>query len=202
MNPEGYIKFNLDWNETGPVIPAEEFVALSTWREVLYNLEMIGADDQGYGFGNISVRKDRTKNFYITGSATGPVKTLGEEHYSLVTGFDIKANSLSCMGPVKASSESMSHAMVYTTLPEMNAVIHIHHHVFWANLLDKVPATPENIDYGTPEMAMAIQELLAKPGVKDGRVIVMAGHRDGILFFGKHLDEAGAFLLSYFNEVV
>ena len=96
----------------------------------------------------------------------------------------------------------MSHAIVYSTLPEMNAVIHIHHKIFWNNLLDKVPATPENIEYGTPEMATAIQELLGIPSVLDRRVIVMAGHQDGILFFGKHLDEAGAFILSYFNEVV
>ena len=51
-------------------------------------------------------------------------------------------------------------------------------------------------------MAMAIQELLGKQEVKDRRVIVMAGHPDGILFFGKNLDEAGAFILSYYNEVV
>ncbi|MBL7114076.1 MAG: class II aldolase/adducin family protein [Bacteroidales bacterium] len=202
MNGEGYIKFNIDWKESAPVIPAEEFIALNTWREVLYKLEMIGADDQGIGFGNISVRKDRTRNFFITGSATGSATTLGEEHYSLVTGFDIKSNTLSCIGPVKASAESLSHAAVYSTLPEMNAVIHIHHHVFWTNLLEKVAATSDNIDYGTPEMATAIQELLCREGVKDRRVIVMAGHTDGILFFGKHLDEAGAFILSYFNEVV
>jgi len=202
MNQEESIKYNIDWNESESLIPAEEFIVMSTWREVLYNLEMIGVNDQGYGFGNISVRKDRTRNFYITGSATGSIVTLGEEHYSLVTGFDIISNSVSCKGPVKASAESMSHAVIYSTLPEMNAVIHIHHNVFWNNLLDKVPATPENVEYGTPEMAMAIKKLLETPGASDGRVIVMTGHTDGILFFGKHLDEAGAFVLSYFNEVV
>jgi len=202
MNKESYIKFNLDWNETEPLIPAEEFNVMSTWREVLYNLEMIGADSQGIGFGNISVRKDRTRNFFITGSATGSITTLGEEHYSLVTGYDIISNSVSCRGPVKASAESMSHAVVYSTLPEMNAVIHIHHQVFWNNLLDKVPATPESIEYGTPGMALAIQELLGQAEVLERRVIIMKGHPDGILFFGRHLDEAGAFVLSYFNEVV
>jgi L-ribulose-5-phosphate 4-epimerase len=202
MKSEGYIKFNLDWKESGPVITAEEFIALNTWREVLYKLDMIGVNDEGFGFGNISVRKDRTRNFYITGSATGSIVSLGEEHYSLVTGFDINSNSLSCTGPVKASAESLSHAAVYSTLPEINAVMHIHHHVFWINLLKKVAATPENIEFGTPEMATAIQELLCREGVKERRVIVMAGHPGGILFFGKHIDEAGAFILSYFNEVV
>jgi hypothetical protein len=202
MNPEGYIKYNIDWTETDPLIPAEEFIMLNTWREVLYNLQMIGVDDQGYGYGNISVRKDRTKNFYITGTATGSMEMLEEEHYCLVTGFDIESNSLYCKGPVKASSEAMSHAAVYYALPEINAVIHIHHHEFWSNLLNKVPVTPGNIEYGTPEMANAIKELLEIPEVKDKRVIVLAGHPDGILFFGNHLDEAGAFILSYFNEVV
>ena len=199
---EGYIKYNIEWTESEPVVPMEEFIALNTWREVLYNLKMIGVDDKGFGFGNISVRKDRTRNFYITGTATGSIETLGEEHYCLVTDFNVDVNSLSCKGPVKASSEAMSHATVYSTLPEINAVIHIHHHVFWTNLFDKVPATPEHAEYGTPEMANAINSLLLTPGVKEKRVIVMAGHPDGILFFGKHLDEAGAFILSYFNEAV
>ena len=202
MNEKGYIKYNLDWTESEPVIPAEEFVALNTWREVLYNLQMIGVNKQGFGYGNISIRKDRTKHFFITGSETGAIRSLGEEHYCLVTGYNILSNSLSCRGPVKASSESMSHAVVYHTLPEINAVIHIHHHDFWSALLDKVPVTPKHIEYGTPEMAESIRELLRIPGVKEKRVIVMAGHRDGILFFGKHLDEAGAFILSYFNETV
>ncbi len=202
MIGEGYIKYNLDWQETEPLIPAEEFITLNTWREVLYKLEMIGINDQGLGFGNISVRKDRTRNFYITGSMTGSITTLGEEHYCLVTGFDINSNALSCKGPVRASSESMTHAVVYSSRPEMNAVIHIHHPVFWTNLLAKVAATPDSIAYGTPEMARAIQELLDNPEVVERRVIVMAGHSGGILFFGKQIDEAGAFILSYFNEIV
>ena len=86
MSEEGYIKFNLDWKESDPVIPVKEYITLSTWREVLYNLEMIGEDDQGYGFGNISVRKDRTRNFYITGSATGSIESLGEDKFIILQG--------------------------------------------------------------------------------------------------------------------
>lgn len=163
---------------------------------------MIGVDKQGFGYGNISIRKDRTKHFFITGSETGAVKSLGEEHYCLVTDYNILSNSLSCKGPVKASSESMSHAAVYDSVSEINAVIHIHHHNLWNTLLDKVPVTPEHVEYGTPEMAESIKRLLKIPGVKEKRIIVMAGHTDGILFFGKHLDEAGAYTLSYFNETV
>jgi len=199
---EGYIKFTLDWQETDPLIPVEAFVKLNAWREILYNLDMIGADSQGIGFGNISVRDPGSPRFYITGSATGKERILGEEHYCLVTGFDLERNALSGEGPVKPSAESMSHAVIYAIDPGTNAVIHIHHKLFWEKLLYQVPTTPETAEYGTPEMAEEIKILLANPDNFAKRVVVMAGHPDGIIFFGKDLDEAGAYTLSYFNEVL
>jgi len=30
----------------------------------------------------------------------------------------------------------------------------------------------------------------------------MGGHKDGIILFGKDMDEAGAYTLSYYNEIV
>jgi L-ribulose-5-phosphate 4-epimerase len=71
---EGYIKFIVDWNKTGPLIPSLELEKINIWREILYNLGMVGADSEGIGFGNLSIRKTGTDHFYITGSATGSLK--------------------------------------------------------------------------------------------------------------------------------
>ena len=118
MQPgEGYIKFVINWTKTGPVISADELDKINTWREVLYSLSMIGSDEQGIGFGNISICKSGTKHFYITGSATGSLKNLNEQHYCLVTGYNLDENTLVCTGPIKASSESMSHAAIYSEFP-------------------------------------------------------------------------------------
>jgi len=199
---EGYIKFIVDWSKTGPLIPSAELEKLNTWRDLLYNLDMIGADKEGIGFGNLSIRKQGTSHFYITGSATGSLKNLGPEHYCLVTGFNLDENILKCIGPIKASSESMSHAVVYSEFPGAGSVIHIHHNVFWKSLMNRVPTTARNVEYGTPEMAKEIIRLLREPGTLEGRIIVMGGHRDGIIVFGKDIDDAGSYVLSYYNAVL
>jgi L-ribulose-5-phosphate 4-epimerase len=203
MNPgEGYIKFVVNWTKIEPGIPMEELEKLNTWREVLCNLGMIGADEQGIGFGNISIRKLGTKHFYITGSATGSLKNLNKQHYCLVTGYNLDENTLACTGPIKASSESMSHAAVYSEFPGAGAVIHIHHNAFWTSLLNRVPTTQKGVEYGTPEMAREIIRLLREPGTLEGRIIVMGGHKDGIVVFGKDLDDAGRYVLSYYNTII
>jgi ribulose-5-phosphate 4-epimerase/fuculose-1-phosphate aldolase len=203
MKPgEGYIKFIVNWQKTGPVIPAEEFIKINAWRDMLYGLGMIGADKKGIGFGNISLRKKESNHFYITGSATGSLKNLDEQHYCLISSYNIEENTLACTGPIKASSESMSHAVIYAESPETGAVIHIHHRLFWTSLLNRVPTTSKNVEYGTPEMAREIIRLLKEPGTYEGRIILMGGHKDGIILFGKDMDEAGAYTLSYYNEVI
>jgi hypothetical protein len=203
MEPgEGYIKFLIKWEKTAPVITTGELEKLNTWRDILYNLGMIGADHEGIGFGNISIRKEGSKHFYISGSATGILKNLNQDHYCLVTGFNFDENSLECTGPIKASAESMSHAAIYSEFPGAGAVIHIHQNLFWNRLLYRVPTTRKDAEYGTPEMAREIIRLLREPGTLEGRIIVMGGHPDGIIIFGKDLDDAGAYTLSYYNTIL
>lgn len=203
MKPgEGYIKFVVNWKKTRPVIPVEELIKTTAWRDVLYSLGMIGADKKGIGFGNISLRKKGSHHFYITGSATGSLKNLDEQYYCLVTGYNLKENTLACTGPIRASSESMSHAAIYSEFPGTGSVIHIHHNLFWTSLVNRVPTTSKKAEYGTPEMAREIIRLLREPGTLEGRIIVMGGHKDGIILFGKDIDEAGAYTLSYYNEII
>ncbi len=53
---EGAVKFNCHWNQSGPVISDEQYEIINYWREVLYNMDLIGAYENGVGFGNISMR--------------------------------------------------------------------------------------------------------------------------------------------------
>jgi ribulose-5-phosphate 4-epimerase/fuculose-1-phosphate aldolase len=199
---EGYIKFVINWIKTGSVISENEIEKINSWREVLYNLGMVGAGGDGIGFGNLSVRKSGTEYFYITGSATGCLKNLAKNHYCLVTGFNLDMNTLTCTGPIKASSESMSHAVIYSEFPGAGAVIHIHHSFFWNCIVNRVPTTNKDVEYGTPEMAKEIIRLLREPGTLEGRIIAMGGHKDGIVIFGKDMDDAGRYTLSYYNTII
>lgn len=190
---EGYIKFNCDWIKAGP-IDSNLIQELNVWRDTLYKLGLIGVYNNGIGFGNLSFRIENN-SFLISGSATGNLKKLNENHYSLVTDYDLLNNTLTCTGPIKASSESLSHAAIYEYSPRINAVIHIHSISLWEKLKNKVPTTSEKATYGTPEMAFEIKRLFKETLVTDEKIIVMGGHQEGIIAFGKTLEEAGKILL-------
>jgi ribulose-5-phosphate 4-epimerase/fuculose-1-phosphate aldolase len=188
MKNEGHIKFNCNWieEELASEIIIEE---LNNWRQKLYNQQLIGAYPGGIGYGNISTRlADDT--FLITGAGTGNIKDLDHKHYTLVIGFDFDANTIICQGPIKASSESMTHAIIYASLPEVNAVVHIHHSGLWQKLLHKSPTTSPQVAYGTPEMANEIRRLLEATNFIKSQILVMAGHEDGLIAFGKDIAEA------------
>ena len=185
---EGYIKFNCHW-EMLPLENNELIKELIHSRQILYNKKLIGVLEDGIGYGNISMRIPGTDNFIITGSATGNEPIINENHISLVTSYDIKKNQVECCGMVKASSESLTHAAIYLSPFNINAVVHTHHKAIWQKYIDKLPTTAKNAAYGTPEMAAEIVKIIMKPGRKEF-VIIMGGHEDGIITFGKNLDAA------------
>lgn len=190
---EGYIKFNCNWIPSNN-IPLSKVAALNVWRDIMYKKGLIGVYPDGIGFGNISMRCDE-KTFLISGTATGGLPTLNESHYALVTEYDLSTNSLTCTGPLKASSESLTHALIYECSAATNAVIHIHNLELWNRLMHHVPTSSEAIAYGTPEMANEIKRLFDETALSEEKILVMGGHREGIISFGKDLAEAGSILI-------
>jgi len=190
---EGYIKFNCDWNKANP-IPIAQLTEIIKWRDLLHNLGLIGVYDNGIGFGNISIR-DKGNTFIISGSATGGLKTLNENHFVIVNEYDLADNRITCSGPIQASSESLSHAVLYECSSEVNSVIHIHNLSLWKQLLYKVPTTSETALFGTPELAYEIKRVFNETKVCHENIIALAGHEEGFISFGKTLDEAGTILL-------
>jgi len=190
---EGYIKFNCNWILSND-IPLDKVAELNMWREIMYDKGWIGLYPDGIGFGNISMRCNE-KTFLISGTATGGLPILTKSHYSLVTNYDLSTNTVTCMGPVKASSESLTHALIYECSAATNAVIHIHNLDLWNRLLHHAPTSSENISYGTAEMANEIKRLFAETALGKEKIIVMGGHREGIISFGRDLEEAGSILI-------
>jgi len=186
---EGYIKFNCIWEQKEIQIEPSLLIELESARTRLYELGLIGMYPDGIGFGNISVKSDKGSSFIITGSATGQFKKLKPSHYAQVTGYNFAQNTISCIGQTKASAESLSHAAVYESIPEVGAVVHIHCLWLWEKLMNSNLTTSREVEYGTPEMAEAIQHLISVMKT-DEKVIVMGGHREGILVFGSNLSEA------------
>ena len=190
---EGVIKYRCHWEKTAAV-QSSEVTELTRYRDALHQLNLIAEYSDGIGFGNLSQRYrpglcDRPQ-FIISGTQTGHLPTLTATDYALVTAFDPGQNTLTCQGLRQASSESLTHGIIYAQQPSIRAILHVHHHQLWQQLLNQVPTTQANVPYGTPEMATETQRLFAESDLPRSKIFVMAGHEDGIVAFGESLQIA------------
>lgn len=191
---EGVIKFSLNHQEA--YLPHfSGLPELNAWRNVLFELGMTGQDPLRYGglgFGNVSIRTSESQ-FLISGSQTGGIRTLGADHYVWVTHANPLENSIESIGPIKPSSESMTHASAYAACSWIQCVLHVHHPAIWnASESLGLPSTSPEVAYGTPAMAAEIERLAHETR---GPVIAMKGHKDGLIAIGKSAREAGQSLI-------
>ncbi|GFE71880.1 class II aldolase/adducin family protein [Chroococcus sp. FPU101] len=201
MFDEGYTKYHCNWIQEN-ALPPVTLKNINQWRTKLFQLGLIGQYENGIGFGNISIRKRNSLEFIVSGTQTGHLTTLNEQHYTTVSDYDWEKNYLTCFGPIQASSESLTHAAIYEANSEIKGIIHVHHLKLWRQLMDQVPTTSGEIAYGTPEMAKEIIRLCQEANLLKAQILVMKGHEEGIIAFGKSLDEAGDLLINYLKAVV
>jgi ribulose-5-phosphate 4-epimerase/fuculose-1-phosphate aldolase len=189
-----YIKFTCEQAAT-EITRFGALAELNAYRRKLLHLRVIGVNANGIGFGNLSIRDSATKNFYITGSATGRKPELTLADCARVVAYDFEKNWLRYEGSAIPSSESLTHAAVYESDAKAGSVIHCHDSKLWAALLNKAPTSSKAVDYGTPEMACEVTRLFKVTDVQSTKILVMAGHEGGIVAFGKDLEEAFAVLM-------
>ena len=208
---EGVIQYQLDFT-AGPSPDFEQINELNAWRRILYLLHLIGQDPdryEGFGFGNISCRyqtKEKQKNtaeFIISGSQTGHLPYLGNEHYAIVTEFEPLQNKICATGAIKPSSEALTHGAVYKASADISAVFHAHCPEIWNHAEQLgISATNKYVSYGTPAMAEEIENLMSEPAVINTGILIMAGHTDGVLTFGNTAQEAGNTLVDYYSRAL
>ena len=189
-----YIKFTCEQAAT-EITSFGGLAELNAYRRKLLQFRLIGVDANGIGFGNLSIRDGTTKNFYITGSATGRKPELTLADCARVVAYDFEKNWLRYEGSVIPSSESLTHAVVYESDAKAGSVIHCHDSKLWAALLNQAQTSSKAVDYGTPEMAYEVTRLFKVTDVQSRKILVMAGHEGGIVAFGKDLEEAFAVLM-------
>lgn len=202
---EGVIKFQLEFTPAPP-LPLADLVVINAWRAILYQKKLIGQDPTrygGYGYGNLSVRlapfdaPPPLRRFVISGSQTGELAELGPEHYAIVTECYPEENRVVAHGPIRPSSESLTHGAVYALDPAIGAVLHAHSPEIWqAAATLGIPVTDHHVPYGTPSMAAEVERLFATTDVDERRIFSMGGHEDGIVAFGASAEAAGEVLLA------
>lgn len=195
---EGVIKFDCRFELSAPM-PASELAELIAWRKIFFQLGLIGQSAgryDGLGFGNISQRVGFDSQFAISGTQTGALPDLCAEHFSLVRHCDAQRNLVVALGPIKPSSESLTHGALYALDTTIRCVIHAHSpHIWRAADLLYLPTTSATVPYGTPAMAEEIARLWRQGQGASPGVFVMAGHEDGVIAFGDSLSSAGLLLI-------
>ncbi len=209
MYDEGVIKFSAEHDQR-PLERsrhAELACKLIAWRELMARTQMVGQDPARYGgagFGNVSGRigppgsPRGARAMLITGTQTGGLASLGLDHFCVVERYDIARNRVVSHGAILPSSETMTHGAIYDLSPHVRFVLHAHTPLIWRRAAAlRVPTTPPEVPYGTPEMARAVQELWRSSALSERRILAMGGHEDGIIVFGSDCEDAGKTLLVY-----
>jgi ribulose-5-phosphate 4-epimerase/fuculose-1-phosphate aldolase len=135
------------------------------------------------------VRIPGTDRFIISGTQTGHIDSLMPEHCARVSSFAIGENSVTCDGPVPASSETLSHAAIYSGCRDAGAVVHGHDHSAWIRHRGFASVPSVDAAAGTAELARQLAGCATSMECTSG-IIVMRGHPDGLVAFGDSLGVA------------
>jgi ribulose-5-phosphate 4-epimerase/fuculose-1-phosphate aldolase len=205
---DGVIKYDRSNFTHCDPINSIEYFELEKWRKVLYQHNLIGEyPEVKIGFGNMSMTADYRhffstahRQFIITGTQTGKYPDLDGQHYTRVLDYDIEKLKIQMMGPIEASSEALTHAAIYESNHDTRAIFHIHSPAIWNGMiLDRCDYTEKNIPYGTLEMARATQKCVEH---KSFGSFCMHGHEDGVVIYGRSLDEAGELTLKLYRQYI
>ncbi len=184
---DGVIKYHIE-HQHGESADFFGYDALEGLRSRLFALGLIGEKD-GIGYGNLSQRVGLGSTFFITATQTGKQARLDKEQYTFIDDYDFETFTVFSKGTHKPSSEALSHAMIYEVDVAINAVIHIHSQPLW-NFMKTNNSLATTAEYGTAAMVAEIADLYKKLDPFSNNAFVMKGHQDGIITFGRSIEEA------------
>lgn len=204
---EGVINFAYDLQPPDAAIAEEELATpMGGWRTIFKRLGLIGQEPArygGFGFGNLSARDaEKPEEFVISASQTGLLDTLKDKHLVRITGYNLERFWVDAMGSQPPSSETLTHAMIYSVDPRIRWVFHCHSPEIWrhADAL-ALPCTGQDVAYGSRAMVAAVAELL---DTHQSRPLLFAtlGHEDGVFSCGPTARDTGGLLVSYLAKAL
>jgi ribulose-5-phosphate 4-epimerase/fuculose-1-phosphate aldolase len=140
----------------------------------------------GLSYGNLSARHDATR-FWMSarGVDKSRLREIGRD-VLLITDYlpdedAIRVSVPPRVEPRAASVDAIEHWMLYTTHPEIAAIIHIH---AW---MDDIPSTTVNYPCGTAELAREVAEIVAREPDPSRTVVGLKNH--GLTITGRSLED-------------
>jgi len=199
---EGVVQFRYELHPPNADDPLDRNLLnrLERWRVALLQAGLVGRDPgryQGYAFGNLSARDpEHPQRFVITASQRTDAAFFDARDWVRIDAFDLDAFSVLASGHRAPSSESLTHAMVYSVASHVRCVLHVHAPAIWsrgANL--GLPATGAATPYGSHALAKDVEHILES---NDDLPIVFTtpGHEDGVFACGPDLESTGEMLLA------
>lgn len=197
---ERIIKFSYEF-VSNRIPSTKKIKKLNELRQKFWKFKLIGVDENGISYGNISQRLTKS-SFLITASQVGIEETLMAEDYVIIRKADVELNRVWVEGIKPPSSESLTHYAIYKANPLANLVIHFHHKKLWEKLFEIVPTTKINEGYGTKELAQSIFELISKFENKNSGIIVLGGHKGGLIAFSSIAYGLIELVFPYLEDVI
>ncbi len=187
---EGQRKYELHHAITKePIVTPDQIRELNRWRNIFFRKELIGKDRYGRGYGMVAQRY--AAGMLVTATNTGGQAVLTAEHYVYVSKCNSKIGIFS-EGPHEPSTETPSVWEVPAIF-----IFHGHAYILWEHAQElELPITNKAALNGSWELAGETRRLCRDPEVMKKGIIVMGGHRGGIITFGKTADQAGNRMLS------
>jgi len=204
---EGVIKFRVEHEQRAlsPREHGELANKLIAWREILARTGLVGQDPAlygGAGYGNVSARVGAPSSprgarpFLISGTQTSGLARIDLPQLCLVRRYVLAENRAESSGLVHPSSESLTHGAIYDLSPHIRAVLHAHTPAIWRQARRlRLPTTNAVVAYGTVEMAQEVRRLYRDTALGEQQIFSMGGHEDGVVVFGRSVEEAGGVLV-------
>ena len=133
---------------------------LTHWCRLFAQLGMAPSHSSG-SYGNLSVRLSPGKPQFLITRTSAMLSDITEEELVQVNAVSIEQKTIETQGMSQPSSETFIHAMLYQQRPDVNAIFHGHSDALLA--MQQIPATPDELPYGTIELAEAALILKDNP---------------------------------------
>ena len=207
---EGTIRFSyrLRAPAAGERIARSLSVAAESWCAILRALGLLGRDAarySGYAFGNVSVRDPAriadkpaptSARFFVTASQTTDAPCSAPESWVRIDSFDLARFSVDATGDAPPSSETLTHAAIYSADAAIGWIFHAHAPAIWrASTKLGLATIGADVPYGSPALATAV-ERLARAQRSRPLLFATLGHEDGVFACGAEVDETAGALVA------